>query len=165
MSTLWLIRDNHDLVSWCTCDTGIVGSLPQMDCPWCGCGWLFSCVSCRKCFTFARAERIPESLEDIARQDIKGFSKKAKPSDSEIAEWIESNSWMIDNLEEGDRVVVLDGAVIPVNHRGPLKYKGWFAKHNLRWLPQVRALKHPEIEETVLSSIDYWQSRELPDRD
>lgn len=45
--TIYLIKDNDDLCSHCACETAYITFPPQMDCPWCGCGWLFSCTACR----------------------------------------------------------------------------------------------------------------------
>lgn len=163
-SFLWLVRDGDDLVNWCRCErTGfgaLVGRLPQMDCPWCGCGWLFSCVNCRKCFAFARAEEVEGSLEDLARADFEKFWKRP-PTPEELTDAIESIAWMIEDLEPGDRVVVLDGTIIPADHEGPVEFEGWHSRHKLPWVPQVQALKDPRIEEEVLSNPEYWQAGEL----
>ncbi|HJN76044.1 MAG TPA: hypothetical protein QGF58_19085 [Myxococcota bacterium] len=55
--TRFLIKDSDDLLSFCKCDTGLVGVPGQLDCPWCGCGWMLSCIDCRKSFVFARCPR------------------------------------------------------------------------------------------------------------
>jgi hypothetical protein len=157
---LWLVRDSDDLVNWCRCEQGVVGSLPQMDCPWCGCGWLFSCVKCRKCFAFARAAIVPGSLEDIAQADFRVFYRR-EPTDAELAERTESMTWMIDDLTEGQRVVVLDGAIIPADMEGPLEFEGWHSRHSLPWVPQVRALSDPSVEQDVLSNPEYWYERKV----
>ena len=164
---LWLARDSDDLVNWCRCDRsggaagGLVGHLPQMDCPRCGCGWLFSCVQCRKCFAFARAELIAGTIEDLARADFQAFLKRS-PTDEELTEWVDSIQWMTEDLEVGDRVVVLDGMIIPADHEGPIEFEGWHSRHSLPWVPHVQALTHPEVEQEILSSQDYWTERELP---
>src|SRR5262249_18861030 len=52
---VYLRKANNDLVSHCACAQAdaLVTAPSQMDCPWCGCGWLFICSRCRKAFTFA----------------------------------------------------------------------------------------------------------------
>jgi len=161
VSFLWLVRDSDDLVNWCRCEQGLVGRLPQLDCPWCGCGWLFSCVACRKCFTFARAEQVDGTLEDLARIDFERSWKRV-PSTKELTEAIESIAWMIEDLEESQRVVVFDGLIIPADHDGEVEFEGWHSRHALPWLPHTRALEDPRVEEDILSNPEYWRAGELP---
>src|SRR6266566_1407987 len=52
---IYLRKANDNLVSHCKCDEAYISAPSQMDCPWCGCGWLFTCSHCRKAFTFAEA--------------------------------------------------------------------------------------------------------------
>jgi hypothetical protein len=70
---IYLQKDNDDLVSHCRCREAFISYPPQMDCPWCGCGWLFSCIKCRKAFTFARAVEVNDSWEELACRDIRGM--------------------------------------------------------------------------------------------
>ena len=42
----------------------------QMESPWNGEGWLFTCLNCRKNFTFARAVEVEESMEELAALDL-----------------------------------------------------------------------------------------------
>jgi len=58
-------QDNDDLCSHCSCDPAYITFPPQMDCPWCGCGWLFTCTRCRKAFTFARGVEVDESWQQL----------------------------------------------------------------------------------------------------
>jgi hypothetical protein len=69
-SRVYLCKDNDDLISHCTCREALVAPPGQADCPWCGCGWLFSCLSCRKAFTFARAVPGQKDLEMIVREHL-----------------------------------------------------------------------------------------------
>ena len=64
--TVYLVKANNDLISHCACSNAVIGAPAQMDCPWCGCGWLFVCSKCRKAFSFARAEE-PRSRGSSAR--------------------------------------------------------------------------------------------------
>jgi hypothetical protein len=47
---LYLRKANDDFVSHCKCPKAdsLISSPGQMDCPWCGCGWLFICSRCNK---------------------------------------------------------------------------------------------------------------------
>ena len=40
--TIYLEKDNDQLVSFCSCEPAYITYPPQLDCPWCGCGWLFT---------------------------------------------------------------------------------------------------------------------------
>lgn len=155
--SLWLVRDSQDLINWCTCEIGIAGSLPQLDCPWCGCGWLFSCIQCRKAFTFARAAFVDMSLDELASQDIQSRCNRI-PTDTEVRAWIDSNAWMVANLSPGDRVVVLDGVILPTDHAGPLRIEGWHSRHELAWLPHTRALADPSVMSEMFRNADYWKA-------
>lgn len=61
MSILYLVKKNDDVISHCKCEESFVGEEGQLDCPWCGCGWLFSCSKCRKAFTFSEAAEIEKT--------------------------------------------------------------------------------------------------------
>jgi len=161
---LWLVRDGDELVNHCRCEVGRVGMLPQQDCPWCGCGWLFSCVTCRKAFAFARAEMLDGSLEDLARED---FPRKCGrvPSAADLTEYVEFLAGMVEGLEAGDRVVVLDGVVIRADHEGPVEFDGIYARHELEWLPHPRAPIDPEVETEILGNVEYWTSRRIEDEE
>lgn len=160
---LWLARSRSDVCCHCTCKQGLVGIPGQMDCPWCGCGWLLSCIKCRKAFTFAKPVRVEQSAEELAEADFRAMFKR-KPSKKEVAEWAGSLLEFFGDLEEGLEYCYLDGALIPTNET-EIKFEGLFAKHSLKKLPQVLALTKPGILETTLASPEYWTSRERPNRD
>ena len=68
----YITKANDNVLSHCTCK-GVIASGPaQMDCPWCGCGWLITCMNCRKAFTFARVIELDSTYEDIAAEDQGG---------------------------------------------------------------------------------------------
>src|SRR5689334_9846882 len=112
-SHVYLIKDNADLVCHCKCDKALITFPPQMDCPWCGCGWLFSCIECRKAFTFARGVEVEESWKDLA---IREFTNKwgKRPAQEEVTSWVEAMKELLADVEVGERYVCLDGAIIPV---------------------------------------------------
>jgi len=53
---VYLVKASNDLISHCKCEYAPIGAPGQMDCPWCGCGWLFLCPKCRRAFTLCNAE-------------------------------------------------------------------------------------------------------------
>ncbi len=85
--TLYLVKADDRLHSTCRCAQGLAGFPIQADCPWCGCGWLFTCTRCGKPFTFARAEWIPVDLEAIARLNL-GLLDRLSPGTSPTPEAI-----------------------------------------------------------------------------
>src|SRR5262249_32220662 len=86
---MYLRKANDDLVSHCGCDKAdaLVSSPCQMDCPWCGCGWLFGCSRCRKAFTFAEAVEVDESWEQTGRRMIRTLYQR-EPGRTDLQEWI-----------------------------------------------------------------------------
>jgi hypothetical protein len=84
---LYLQKANDDFVSHCRCHRGdaLISSPAQMDCPWCGCGWLFTCGVCRKAFAFAEGVEINESWEETAERDVRAFFRR-DPEPKEVQE-------------------------------------------------------------------------------
>ncbi|MFZ4575918.1 MAG: hypothetical protein ACOYN0_16115, partial [Phycisphaerales bacterium] len=82
--TLWLVKDNNDVVNWCNCEKSVAGRFPQASCPWCGCGWLFACAFCHKCFMFARFEWFDEPAESLARRVM--LAKWSEVTDEDVRE-------------------------------------------------------------------------------
>lgn len=159
MSIIYLTKKNDDLISHCRCEESLAGDPGQLDCPWCGCGWLFSCTKCRKAFTFAAGVEIDKSWNEIAREDLFGYSKK-EPSEKEVAEWIDFMKGMMAHVEVGRDYIYLDGYFIPTDE-GPFEAEGWHSKHNFSEPPQVTAMDHPEIIGTILSKREYWDEAKI----
>src|SRR5271166_289679 len=84
---VYLVKASDDLISHCACRNTIIGAPLQMDCPWCGCGWLFLCPKCRKPFTFARAEKVDLTWEELAHKDLDGKWGRQTTSKG-IKDWI-----------------------------------------------------------------------------
>jgi hypothetical protein len=61
-----LRKTNDDFVNHCKCAKAdaLISSPGQMDCPLCGCEWLFNCSGCGKAFTFAESVEVDESWEE-----------------------------------------------------------------------------------------------------
>jgi hypothetical protein len=129
-----------------------------MDCPWCGCGWLFTCMKCRKAFTFARGVELDESWEEWASHDIRGF--EMEPTDEAVVDWVESMQAYLDGVMVGKQYVALDGCVIPTDANS-LDFDGWKSHHRFDFVPQVAALEDASIVKTVLSNVDYWETRAI----
>jgi hypothetical protein len=161
---IWLVKDSDEVVSWCRCTDAIAALPPQMDCPWCGCGWLFACAQCHKCFTFARAVILQESIQSIAARIYRG-SYSQEPDDTELQETIEYCESIVQGLQPDDRVVIIDGVILRIDTPGPFSFSGWYAAHEFGALPQVEAKRNPAAMAETLESKRYWLERRLPDSD
>lgn len=161
MSThLYLVKANNELISHCHCEPALISSPAQMDCPWCGCGWLFTCLECRKAFSFARAIETNESWESLGRRDMINFAKDSKrvPDDEDIEEWVRAMKRLHADVELGATYVYLDGVYADVDATD-IDYVGWAAHHTFDRMPQVAALKDRDLIKTVLANRQYWDQR------
>jgi hypothetical protein len=158
-SHIYLTKDNANLTCHCKCDNALITFPPQMDCPWCGCGWLFTCIECRKAFTFARGVEVDESWEDLAVRDLTNQWGK-NPSPKDVNSWVESMKELLADIEVGGQYICLDGAFIPVE-ADAIDFTGWHSRHNLPYVPQVAALKDKSVVQQVLSNVEYWQASAL----
>ena len=165
MSTkiIYLKKASDEAISFCTCGDGRISYPAQMDCPWCGCGWLFTCVSCRKAFTFAEGVEIESSWENLAKADLAAMGKE-DPTTEEIADWLEAMQTVLVDVEVGKKYVILDGKLIPANKEN-IEFEGWYAKHNLTQLPQVLAVENMEIVHEKLANQKYWQENAMPKKE
>jgi hypothetical protein len=161
MSIIYLHKAGDDVISHCKCSDGRITFPGQADCPWCGCGWLFSCVSCRKAFTFAEAVELDTTLEALMREDYRAFWHK-EPSDETIRERVEVMQILLKSVEVGKRYVYLDGFYLLADAKN-VHFNGWHAHHSLDVLPQFAALDDKEILKKTLLSFDYWKYNEIPE--
>ncbi|RYZ15133.1 MAG: hypothetical protein EON61_01070 [Alphaproteobacteria bacterium] len=160
--TKYIAKSSNDVLSHCTCEGEIAAGPAQLDCPWCGCGWLISCMECRKAFTFARVIDIDRTYEDIVREDFSRRDVEASEDDIQ-----ESAEWMAEafaDLTVGDIVVYLDGAYLSVDTTN-FTYDGWFAQHDFDRLPHAVALEQPNALNETLGDKEYWLERELVDEE
>ena len=158
---LYLRKANDDFVSHCQCDRADawISSPGQMDCPWCGCGWLFICGRCRKAFTFAEGARIDEPWEETGDRTIRAlYGRDPKPG--EVEEWVASMKILLQGVHAGADYVYLDGYVIPAEAEG-VTIEGWHSHHDLGFVPQVAALTDPAVGDELLRSRDYWLSNRV----
>jgi hypothetical protein len=156
---VFLAKANNDLISHCKCEHTFIGAPAQMDCPWCGCGWLFICPKCRKAFTFARAERCHLTWEQLAHNDLDGKYGK-QPSQEDVDEWIGFMQILTKDLELGKQYAYIDGWVFPADERH-LRFEGFYARHDLESVPQASALSDRESLRTTLEDSDYWRERKI----
>jgi hypothetical protein len=80
---IYLKKANDELVSHCRCAEALITFPPQMDCPWCGCGWLFTCIECRRAFAFAEGIVVDELWEETAARDLRN-RWKTDPSNQDV---------------------------------------------------------------------------------
>lgn len=160
--TKYIAKANNDVLSHCSCEGEIASGPAQLDCPWCGCGYLMTCMKCRKAFTFARIIDVDRTYEDIVREDLS--RRDIEVNDEVVAEGVE---WMTEAFADhkvGDTVVYLDGAYLNIDTTN-FAYDGWYAQHDFDRLPHVLALTQPNALQSTLGDKDYWLERELIDED
>jgi hypothetical protein len=160
---IYLAKESNALVSHCQCDEALVSFPAQLDCPWCGCGWLFSCVGCRKAFTFARGIQTDEPWESLARRDLRGRFKQ-DPDDLAVQRWTNTMRELLAGVEVGESYVYFDGQILPTDAVG-ISLDGWYARHELDFLPQVVALEDRAVIGGLLTKRDYWDANRLPHED
>ncbi len=162
---LYLRKANDDFVSHCKCDKADawITSPGQMDCPWCGCGWLFICGRCSKAFTFAEAAAIDESWEDTGTRNVRSLYER-DPEAGEIDEWVQFMKILLKGIRPGETYVYFDGYVVPATAAG-VKIEGWHSRHELDFVPQVAAMTDPAISDRLLSARDYWQTNRIVRQD
>src|SRR5438876_46806 len=125
---VYLLKDNDRLVSHCKCRHAMITYPPRVDCPWCGCGWLFTCIVCRRAFTFARGVLMNETWEATARRDLTNLSRR-EPSADDIAHWVEDMKELLAKVQPGQQYVCLDGRIIPTDTVA-VCFQGWHARHD-----------------------------------
>jgi hypothetical protein len=156
---VYLAKASDDVVSHCRCELALIESPAQMDCPWCGCGWLFTCASCGKAFTFAQGVWLEESWEQTANRVMSRLLRRPPQAD-EAAAWVAGMRELLENVIEAEQYVYLDGFVIPRQVSG-LDVEGIHSRHDLRFLPHVRALTDRNVLKQTLSSEQYWRQNQL----
>ncbi|QDU27387.1 hypothetical protein ETAA8_24740 [Anatilimnocola aggregata] len=162
---LYLKRANDKLVCHCQCDEALITFPPQMDCPWCGCGWLFCCAKCRKAFSFAVAVELNESWEATALRDLQGRGPGFDaPTEDDVAAWVEAMQVMCEELELGEEYVYLDGWFIPTTVE-EISMEGMHSYHEINCVPQVEALTDKSVVEELLSNEEYWTENQVPEDD
>ncbi len=162
---IYLRKANDDFVSHCKCDSAaaLISSPGQMDCPWCGCGWLFICGWCRKAFTFAEGVEVNESWDDTGSRTIRALYER-EPEPGEVEEWVDWMKIILKGVQCGEKYVYFDGYVIPVTADG-ITIEGWHSHHQLDFVPQVAALSDADVRDGLICSREYWQSNRVERQD
>ena len=156
---IYLVKANYDLVSSCTCAQTYIGAPGQMDCPWCGCGWLFVCPKCRKAFAFAQAQEARLTWEELAHNDLDGKWGR-QPTRQEVEEWISLMKNLLKGVQVGKNYAYIDGGVFPTDGRN-IRFQGMYSRHDLSEVPQFVALKDRAALGKTLDNKEYWQARRI----
>lgn len=159
----FFFKANDDVLSFCTCVDAPAASTSQLDCPWCGCGWMIPCSQCGKSFIFAEVRETDIPLIELGRREV-AMRGLTTVSEQEIEEWAEGMAETLDYFEVGDIVVYLDGAYWTVDSTD-VEFDGYYASHKLARLPHAEALADPPLLDRVLGDKQYWFDRERPDRE
>ncbi len=134
-----------------------------MDCPWCGCGWLFICSRCQKAFTFAEAFEIAEPLTKIAVR-VMPHSNHGSPTKKEITNWLAWMNILLKGIKVGKQYVYLDGWIISTSEKS-VHVDGWHSRHDLDFVPHISALAGKAHLSEILGSIEYWHSTHVEDEE
>jgi len=121
-------------ISFCDClpDEALIASPGQLNCPWCGCGWLFSCTHCRKAFTVATAIESPFSLRELVTADVERYYKSTQAEDVVLPR-LNRMAFMLKHVVPGRNYVYLDGAVHEVGVE--INFAGEYGSHSFRQAP------------------------------
>lgn len=161
--TKWFAKANNDVLSHCRCTDALAATNGQLDCPWCGCGWMISCIECRKGFIFARIVEVDSTYEDILAQDAKTRGLR-NVTEKEISDYAAFMREMLEPFPIGATIVYLDGEYFLVDAAN-VEFEGIYAHHKLDRLPHAVARNESEYLRRVLGDPKYWQERERPDRE
>jgi hypothetical protein len=161
LQTLYLAKANDDVISHCQCrpEDALITWPPQMDCPWCGCGWLFTCIHCRKAFTFAKPVSVNLTLAQLGRLDLRNRSGE-EPADDDVERWVRGMDILLRHIIPRETYVCLDGYFLPANSEA-VTFEGWAARHDLPRLPQSEAVTNPRVLELTLANRGYWEQRRI----
>jgi hypothetical protein len=157
-----LAKADNEVLSHCRCEASLASVPGQLDCPWCGCGWLIGCTDCRKAFTFACVVEVETTYETFVRGDRQrgGYTDYAEEDIRLEAEALEG---LLADFAPGQTVVYLDGAYFALDEAVE-QFEGLYANHSFARTPHSAALETPDQLTAVLGDKAYWLGRERPDR-
>ena len=159
----FLFKANNDVLSFCECENEPAMSEGQLDCPWCGCGWMIACSKCSKSFVFAEVRETDIPLMELGWRDAAARGSKSV-TQADIADWAEDMADLLDHFEVGDIVVYLDGGYFTVDS-ADVQFDGFYASHKLDRLPHAEALEDAGHLKAMLGDRQYWLDRELPEQE
>lgn len=155
----YFFKANNDVISHCACENEPALGTAQMECPWCGCGWLISCSKCNKAFTFAEVRETDLTMEDMAQRESNARSG-IELSQSEFAAWSTATTETLNVFEVGDVVVYIDGAYWTIDAE-EIEFEGYYAAHKFERLPHADAIANPQMLNQMLGDPGYWYDRAI----
>jgi hypothetical protein len=156
-----LAKANDDVLSHCRCTSSLASIPGQLDCPWCGCGWLIGCTQCRRVFTYACVVEVDTDYQAHVQSDRRrgGYADFDPPELADCASWLEDT---LADIPVGATVVYLDGMYFEVDDK-PGRFEGIYALHDLPCLPHHAALTDPAGLRATLGEPSYWVDRARPE--
>lgn len=124
---------------------------------------MFSCLSCRKGFVFAKVVESSTSYLEIVQRDAAVFGIIASHDDPDLIEEVDFWRTQVEHLNVGQVCVILDEKIIPIESQN-ISFDGSFAHHKFDVLPHVSARGSKDALLSILGRTEYWTSRELEDR-
>lgn len=158
----YLAKANDNVISHCKCEAPLASPPGQLDCPWCGCGWMICCTKCGKAFVFGKVVEADATYESLIRADYaqRGYSSV---TDEEIQNDARMMEEMLAPFAVGETVIYLDGCYFSLGE-APIEFEGLYASHKLDRLPHAVAIEQPNYLRQILGDTAYWFERERPDR-
>ena len=82
------------------------------------------------------------------------------PGEEAVGRWVEWMTVLLRAVEVDREYVYLDGFYIPAD-LGAIQFDGFFARHDLPWVPQTQALDDPTVVDQILTEVDYWEQNKI----
>jgi predicted ABC-type ATPase len=156
-----LIKAYKKGICHCKCKLAFASIESQLSCPWCGCGWLFTCTRCGLAFTYAKVVDLPDDYRAVAGQLL--VRRFGQVMDAElIEEASEDLKRRIEGFDVGDRVVYLDGHHLKLSSE-PVAIYGRHSEHHFDVSPHWQELRVAGRLKRELSDPRYWQRTKLPE--
>lgn len=138
-TVIWIAKapDQRGGICWCKCplEEAIAKPTGALDCPWCGCGWLFTCSTCRKAFMIGEAVEVSGTLEDMVRKEYQSWGIE-EPTDAELAGPQGHLQQVQTRLEFGELYVHMDSMAVLLNSK-PFTVEGERRKHFFKEAPHL----------------------------
>jgi hypothetical protein len=160
----YLIRSSTDVICHCKCpEADALVAHPigaQAGCPWCGCGWLWSCTVCRKSFTFAKVVDLPMPYADFVHDDALRWGMSADEVNGKrggrlVAQGAEILKRFTAPLLVDREYVLLDQCAV-LAYEPVIGLVGKVRVHDFPLPPQTVARKAGNEELELLLDSRYW---------
>jgi hypothetical protein len=153
----WITKANDAVLSHCQCEHPLASLPGQLDCPWCGCGYLMTCTFCRKAFTYGKIINVDRTFSELVAADRQRGGYDTDQAD--VREDVDQITEMLEPFAEGDTVLYFDGCYFAADERD-LRFAGIFAEHDLLVLPhELARVGLTSLSDTV-GQPSYWLERE-----